>query len=215
MLEQSLRVTSIRSQSPRGFGGCIFTGKPIDDQGNVQDAAAYYVVKANGPTLGKTLVQTGQWWRVAGEASERLLEVLSSTTPQTNTVSDIVSVHLNYQPGRNDTLSARVAGKYNVTTSDGLRSTYGAQLLHGRWTHDISQDWDVGVQVGLRLGDGGTQQHSLGAEIGYQLSKGLWLSTGYNLLGVRDPDLAGADYTDSGFYIRLRFKFDENLLGGS
>jgi len=141
--------------------------------------------------------------------------VLSSTTPQTNTVSDIVSVHLNYQPGRNDTLSARVAGKYNVTTSDGLRSTYGAQLLHGRWTHDISQDWDVGVQVGLRLGDGGAQQHSLGAEIGYQLSKGLWLSTGYNLLGLRDPDLAGADYTDSGFYIRLRFKFDENLLGGS
>ena len=75
MLEQTLRVTSIRSQSPRGFGGCIFTGKPIDSQGNVQDATAYYVVKATGPTLGKTLVQTGQWWKVAGKASERLLEV--------------------------------------------------------------------------------------------------------------------------------------------
>ena len=75
MLEQTLRVTAIRSQSPRGFGGCIFTGKPIDDQGNVQDAAAYYVVKATGPALGRTLVQPGQWWKVAGEASERLLEV--------------------------------------------------------------------------------------------------------------------------------------------
>ena len=52
MLEQTLRVSSIRSQSPKGFGGCIFTGKPIDDLGNVQDAAAYYVVKATGPALG-------------------------------------------------------------------------------------------------------------------------------------------------------------------
>lgn len=54
MLEQTLRVSSIRSQSPKGFGGCIFTGKPIDDYGNVQDAAAYCVVKATGPTLGQT-----------------------------------------------------------------------------------------------------------------------------------------------------------------
>jgi exodeoxyribonuclease V alpha subunit len=75
MLEQTLRVTSIRSQSPKGFGGCIFTGKPIDDRGNVRDAAAYYVVKATGPTLGNALVQTGQWWKVSGEAAERLLDV--------------------------------------------------------------------------------------------------------------------------------------------
>lgn len=75
ILEKTLRVTAIRSQSPKGFGGCIFTGKPIDDQGNVQDAAAYIVVKANGMVLGKTLVQPGQWWKVSGEASERSLEL--------------------------------------------------------------------------------------------------------------------------------------------
>ena len=28
-VEQTLRVTSIRSQNPRGFGGCIFSAKPI------------------------------------------------------------------------------------------------------------------------------------------------------------------------------------------
>lgn len=71
MLAQTLRVTSIRSQGPKGFGGCIFTGKPIDDHGNVQDTAAYYVVKASGLTLGKALVQPGQWWQVSGEAAER------------------------------------------------------------------------------------------------------------------------------------------------
>lgn len=75
IVERTLRVTSIRSQNPRGFGGCIFAGKPIEEQGNVTDAAAYYVVQASGSTLGSTLVQPGQWWRVAGEASERLLDV--------------------------------------------------------------------------------------------------------------------------------------------
>lgn len=75
MLEKTLRVTSIRSQGPKGFGGCIFTGKPIDDRGNVQDATVYFVVKATGLTLGKALVQAGQWWKVSGEASERSLDV--------------------------------------------------------------------------------------------------------------------------------------------
>ena len=73
ILERTLRVTSVRSQSPLGFGGCIFTGKPIDADGNTEDAAAYYVVKAAGATLGKVVVQPGQWWRVAGEAVERVL----------------------------------------------------------------------------------------------------------------------------------------------
>ena len=74
-IEKTIRVSSIRSQSPKGFGGCIFTGKPIDEQGDVQDATAYYVVKATGPTLGNALVQPGQWWKVSGEASVRTLDV--------------------------------------------------------------------------------------------------------------------------------------------
>jgi len=74
-VEQTLRVTSIRSQSPRGFGGCIFSAKPIDDLGRVQDATGYFVVKANDATLGGCHVEPGQWWKVAGEASNRVSEV--------------------------------------------------------------------------------------------------------------------------------------------
>lgn len=73
--EHALRVTSIRSQNPRGFGGCIFSAKLIDDQGRVQDATGYFVVKASGSTLGGARVEPGQWWSVVGESSRRLLEV--------------------------------------------------------------------------------------------------------------------------------------------
>ncbi|MGL6077223.1 ATP-dependent DNA helicase [Methyloversatilis discipulorum] len=74
-VEQTLRVTAIRSQNPRGFGGCIFSAKPIDDQGRVEDARSYFVVKATGSALGGARVEPGQWWKVAGEPSRRLLDV--------------------------------------------------------------------------------------------------------------------------------------------
>lgn len=74
-VEQTLRVTSIRSQNPRGFGGCIFSAKSIDDQGLVQDAAGYVVVNVPSSALGGVRVEPGQWWKVVGEPSRRLLEV--------------------------------------------------------------------------------------------------------------------------------------------
>lgn len=72
---RTLRVSSIRSQNPRGFGGCIFTGIPVDDTGMVQDATTYYVVRASSDLLGATKVQLGQWWRVVGEPIEKVLAV--------------------------------------------------------------------------------------------------------------------------------------------
>lgn len=63
----SLRVTAIRSQNPKGVGGCIFTGRLIDDKGDVLDASSYYVVKASGSLLGTVRVQVGQWWQVKGK----------------------------------------------------------------------------------------------------------------------------------------------------
>jgi hypothetical protein len=53
-------------------------------------------------------------------------------------------------------------------------------------------------------------------EAGYLLQQNLWLSAGFNHSGFAgDADLAGYEYTRSGAYIRLRFKFDENLFKGA
>lgn len=67
----TLRVTGVRAQNPRGFGGAIFTGVPIDSTGTVLDACTYIVVKANRATLGATQVERGQWWSVRGPVVER------------------------------------------------------------------------------------------------------------------------------------------------
>jgi hypothetical protein len=57
-----------------------------------------------------------------------------------------------------------------------------------------------------------SQQYDMGAELGYQLFGNLWISTGYNLMGFRNPDLTGEDVTRKGAFIRMRFKFDENIF---
>ena len=50
-------------------------------------------------------------------------------------------------------------------------------------------------------------------EVGRLLRQNLWLSVGYNATGFRgDDDLTGYEYTKQGAFIRLRFKFDEDLF---
>lgn len=71
----TLRVTSIRSQNPRGFGGAIFAAKQIDANGNVVDAGTYWVVKASGNVVGGVTIQPGQWWKVVGTSISRVQDI--------------------------------------------------------------------------------------------------------------------------------------------
>ena len=127
--------------------------------------------------------------------------------------TDILSAHININPARGNYITGRYAGKVSRADDGYLASTYWAHLLQGRYTRDINKDWDVGVQAGLLYGKGGALQKTLGAEVGYQVTKDLWLSAGYNVVGLNDRDLTAGEYTSKGAYLRLRFKFDETGLG--
>ena len=61
----------------------------------------------------------------------------------------------------------------------------------------------------------GAAKTAVGIEAGYLVWKNLWLSFGYNARGFSAADLAGEANTQRGAYLRLRFKFDESLLGYS
>ena len=130
-------------------------------------------------------------------------------TQQTHIVSGLLS----YNPQRGEVVTGRYAAKESDIDDVVAASRYWAQLVHLRYTRDIATDWDASVQAGTMLGRGGARQSTLGFEVGYQAVKNVWVSAGYNVLGLRDPDLAGADHTSQGVYLRLRFKFDERTLG--
>ena len=139
-----------------------------------------------------------------------------ATAPDTQRKVAIVSGHINYQANGQFLVSGRAAAKWATDRSAGLDSSYTTQLFSARATYDLSAKWDVGLNAAVLLGGNGrARQHGLGAELGYLLADNLWVSLGYNLFGFSDKDLTGQDYTNKGVYLRLRWKFDENLFQGS
>jgi len=126
-----------------------------------------------------------------------------------------IGITANWQPRAETVFTGRYAAKVAQDRSGGLDTRSFAQLVAARVTQEVKRDWDVGATV-MALLDGGTRgrQFAAGLEAGYQLRKNMWVSAGYNLLGFREPDLAGADATARGVYVRLRMKFDERALEG-
>lgn len=136
----------------------------------------------------------------------------TANTTVGRTETHVVSTHANWQVRRGENVSMRWAAKTTSLQDTSMLNRYWATLVHGRYTHDINKDWDIGIQAGLLLGQGGTRQNTAGLEVGYQLVPNLWLSGGYNVVGLRDADLTGQNYTSQGLYMRLRWKFDEATL---
>ena len=124
-----------------------------------------------------------------------------------------MAVSANWQPTRESIVTARYAAKIARDRSAGLDTKSSAQLVGARMTRQVGTDWDVGV-TGQMLVEGGTRARQFGAgiEAGYQVRKNTWVSVGYNFLGFKEPDMANADATSRGVYVRLRMKFDENSL---
>ena len=134
----------------------------------------------------------------------------------------IASLHGVYHPSRPWWVTGRLAGK--TRREQGLSAEgstrYDAWMASGRLVYDITENWDVGLMAASLQGrNNGTgswaRQYALGLEAGYQLQSNLWLSAGYNVRGFSDRDLTASEYTNRGVYLRLRFKFDEDLFRGN
>ena len=126
---------------------------------------------------------------------------------------EIFSTHINYQPRSDFVLGGRFAAKWLTDLSNGSNDKSNAQLISVRGTYDINNHWDVSAYASTMFSSGATgRQHGIGLEVGYMLTSNLWLSGGYNFVGFKGDDLSGGDYTNHGAFMRMRFKFDEDLF---
>ncbi|WP_303748228.1 Ig-like domain-containing protein [Stenotrophomonas pigmentata] len=145
-------------------------------------------------------------------------DVVSGTSQDVRTRAHIVSTHADWHPSRPWWLTGRIAGKWQrdqFAYGDGSRvnSSFNAVLVSGRVVYDITENWDIGVLGSTFRGQYGANQFAYGMEVGRLLRQNLWLSAGYNWTGFEgDSDLNGYEYTQQGFFLRLRFKFDEDLF---
>jgi len=134
----------------------------------------------------------------------------------TDSLTDIFTLRANYHPSRPWFVSGRLAVKrVNELLLGSVNSSYAAALFGGRITYDLSNRWSLGLIETALVGQGGSLQYAHGVEVGYTLVDNLLVTLGYNWRGFRDIDLAGSNYTNRGWVLDMRYKFDETLFGGS
>ncbi len=140
-------------------------------------------------------------------------------TPEDTYRAHIISVHGAYHPSRPWWLSGRVAyknstGSFTNPDNSVVKDNFSAILVGGRVTYDITENWDISYMASVFQGLKGDKgrQFASGVEVGYLLRQDLWLSAGVNWMGFSDRDLTSGEYTNKGVFIRLRYKFDENLF---
>ncbi|HEX7403815.1 MAG TPA: hypothetical protein VF287_07365, partial [Usitatibacter sp.] len=156
--------------------------------------------------------ETNQWNMLA-RVESRLENDNSQAGIDLRNSTQIVSIHADWQPRRPFLVTGRYAAKWSQDKSNGLSTRYRAQVVGARGTWEFAPKWDVGLVSSALFGESaGSRQYAVGLEVGYLVATNLWVSGGYNFSGYRDADLAGADYTAKGPYIRLRYKFDESLI---
>jgi len=152
-------------------------------------------------------------WDALGRIEHR--EEKDNLTPgiELKRSTELVSINANVKLNRPFMVSGRYAAKWTTENSSGITSKYRAQLVGGRLTWEFAPKWDAGIVASLLVGDStSSRQYGIGLEVGYLVTTNLWVSAGYNFFGYRDDDLAGTDHTAKGPYVRLRYKFDEQLF---
>jgi hypothetical protein len=134
-----------------------------------------------------------------------------NSTRDNNT--NIVSVRANYHPSRPWWVTGRFAYKrVSEVLLGSVNDSYSASLLGGRITYDVTNRWSIGGITTVLVGKGGARQYAYGLEVGYTVMDNLIVGLGYNWRGFRDDDLTGSDYTNRGWVLNVRYKFDEDLF---
>ncbi|APV51363.1 hypothetical protein BWI17_17710 [Betaproteobacteria bacterium GR16-43] len=152
-------------------------------------------------------------WNALGRVEHKMEDDASQSGVHLKTTTEIVSVHADWQPIRPFVVTGRYAAKWTTDRSNGLSTKYRAQVVGAKATWEFAPKWDVSLVTSALFGDStASRQYGVGLELGYLVATNLWVSGGYNFFGYRDTDLAGADYTAKGPFVRLRYKFDESLF---
>jgi len=155
-------------------------------------------------------------WNALGRIEHRAESDTTQVGIKLKRTVELVSIHANWQPRRPFTFSGRYAAKWVSENSNSLSTKSTSHLVSGRVIWDLAPRWDISVSASTLLGKGTQSKHyGLGLELGFMVMENLWVSGGYNIFGYRDDDLASGEYTNKGVFVRLRYKFDEDLFSSA
>lgn len=105
--------------------------------------------------------------------------------------------------------------KYSQTQIGEDQFSGFTHLVGGEIRHDITRRIDLGFQGAALIDQNtGTTDYAFGPSVGFTPAENTWISLGYNFEGISDRDFQDAEFLQSGPYIKLRVKFDQNTVKG-
>jgi len=135
-------------------------------------------------------------------------DILGIKTRQRKLIENLTS---NYLIDDWNQISFNFGLKYVVDTFDKDEYSGITNLLGSEYRHDLSDRFDVGAHAHTYYStNSSTMKYSTGLSFGWNMSRNIWLSIGYNFDGFEDRDFSAAGYTATGPYIRFRMKFDQD-----
>jgi uncharacterized repeat protein (TIGR01451 family) len=123
------------------------------------------------------------------------------------------NLHANREWSDNTQVSLHYGVKRVGQTSDAGEYGGVTHFASAETRISLGAKWDLGAHVfGAYSQNSDVRSHGWGASIGFKLADSAWASLGYNLAGLRDGQFNEAGNTAKGFYLRLRWRFDQDTL---
>ena len=125
----------------------------------------------------------------------------------------ILNIHDEYKPNYDWEYYTHLGYKYVVSTFDSGEYAGSSYVVGGGARKYLNKDWDISVQ-GLVAGTPsvGTQSTGASVAVGYKVAKNAWVSLGYQSIRNYDSNYSFDDDYLRGFFVRFRFKFDEETF---
>ncbi len=124
------------------------------------------------------------------------------------------NLNANYLPSRRTQIALQYGAKYVLETIDGTDYKGYTDLIGAEIRHDLTQNWDIGTFGSMiRSVNARVRTFGFGASFGYKVVDNMWVSAGYNVLGMNDRDFSDASYRAKGPFITLRMKVDQDTFG--
>ncbi|MCK4548791.1 MAG: OmpA family protein [Candidatus Krumholzibacteria bacterium] len=126
----------------------------------------------------------------------------------------VVMTEANYHLSDRWELEGKVVGRWVENTFRQLTVSSSSYMYQTQLIRLFGRTWDVSVagRVVQQI-ETGTLRYGGGIEVGRIIRENVWVGAGYDFGGHRDAGTEVNEFTQNGFHIGIKLKFDEKLLG--
>ncbi len=126
----------------------------------------------------------------------------------------IASVHAYAEPVQRMELGIKYAFRVAEEETPLFSQASNTNFILLRGTYDITSLLDAGIEYrALMQAQANDILSGYSLEVGYVLQRNLRLVAGYNFKGYKDRDLIDAELSNAGPFMKVSFKFGEDLFG--